>query len=297
MTEELELVAIKKNDKYYVSHKTKYHQYFPDKHNLRFDTNRQESFNDMWIVFNFLPSIAERRIVGRQCVIGYKIKDGFTPTAQTPETLPQSAFVCNDDECDNPEIRGLYDAVFEKRPDTWENVDLDIEVIDEDCEPIEHPKYTYNSDFPHYVDKHTIVRHKYPCHINADDVFKYIVSAVKDVLPDHCHVSSDFDFHFAVDVKIPLLHKENHTIDTSSWNARKPKYQEVPLRHMEKKLIEICTPSHKGGTMIRDVHANNYYELEEKMDDIVQSYVDLLQAKPVVCPNCEGYGWTVEDVK
>jgi len=291
----LDLVAIKKNDVYYVRDKGTYPQTLPDESRLMFDVDRRESFNDKWLVFDTLPTSAEHCIVGRDKLIGYNLKDGFQTTGQTPKSLPPTAFCCEDDECENTEIRGLYDSEYEKLPDVWEPVDMQIDFIDGDCAPLAKTKYMYHVDFPYYIECHDAVCHKYPCHIKADDAFKYIVTAVKENLPDHCYLSSDFDFHLGVDVRIPVLHDEKHVVDKSGWNARKPKWVEVPLREVRKTVINICTPRHSYGNVLSDVHADNYFELEKKMDEVIRSYVDLMQAKPVVCPRCKGHGWFVGD--
>jgi len=290
----LNLVAIKKNGMYYIRDKNKYPSTFDDEMHLRFDVDRCKSFDEKWLVFDTLPKSAEKCIVGKNRLAGFRLKDGFQTTDKTPIMLPPNAFHCDDDECDNPEIRGLYDPEYEKLGDVWEQVDLVIELIDNDCEPLINAKYRYHPDFPHYIDRHGAVQHKYPCHVKSGDVFKYIVSAINDNLPDHCYISSDFGFHFAVDVRIPVLHKETHRVDKSGWNARKPKFVEVPLREVKNTIINICTPNHDYGDVISDVFADDYYELEKKMDDIIQSYLDMLQMKPIMCQHCKGHGWTVE---
>jgi hypothetical protein len=301
MTFSLDLVAIKKNDKYYLRDKNKYPSTFDDESRLRFDVDRCESFSEKWLVFDALPTFAKKCIVGRNLLIGFCLKDGFQITDRTPTVLPSDAFDEDDDYDDsdyfhkNADIRGLYDCEYEKLPDVWETVDLTIQFIDHDCEPLIKTKYKFATDFPHYIDHHGVVRHKYPCTIKAVDVFKYITNAVKDDLPEHCYISSDFDFHFAVDVRIPVLHEETHRVDKSSWNSRKPKWVDTPLREVQKCIINICTPNHGYGDVVVTVSADNYYDLEKKMDDIIQSYLDLLQTKPVMCPYCKGHGWTLAD--
>lgn len=299
MTHKLDLVAIKKNDVYYVRDRDKYPSTFDDDTCLRFNIDRRESFSDKWLVFDVLPTSAECCVVGRNKLTGYRLKDGFQVTDKTPPLLPVGTFDVDDDYDDsdyhhmNADIRGLYNNEYEKLPDVWEHIDMEIELIDNDCEPLIKAKYTCHVDFPHYINRHGAVRHKYPCHIGSGDAFKYIVATIKDNLPEHCYVSSNFDFHFAVDVRIPVLHEETHRVDKSRWNAKKPKWAEVPLREVQKTVVDICTPNHDYGNVIDTVYADNYYELEEKMDGILQSYLDLLQMKPVICPHCKGYGWTL----
>lgn len=288
------LVAIKKDDVYYIRSKENYPSDFASEKHLRFNVSRLESFDAKWLVFGSLPASAERFVAGRSILTGFELKEGFQVTEQTPESLPVDTFKCCDDDCDNPEIRGLYDAIYDKLPDVWEPVELDIELIDADCAPLTKVKYAYTATFPNYIDRHAIVRHKYPCHIKAEKAFEYIRDAIRENLPPHCYISSNFVFHIQVEVRIPLLHKETHVVDSSGWNARKPKWKEVPLRDVTKTVINICTPNHSYGQVITDVHADNYADLERKMDGILKSYIDMMQIKPVMCSACKGHGWTVE---
>jgi hypothetical protein len=296
MTGKLDLVAIKKNNMFYVRDKDKYPKTFPDARDLIFDVDRLTSYNSLWVVFDTLPSSAERRVSGGRTLTAFRLRDGFAPSDRTPAILPPTVFACDDDGCENTDIRGLYDGECDEHPDTWESVDLNIELIDEDCEPLFSPKYgEFKTDFPHYVDKHTVVRHKYPCHIDGDRAFKYIVDAVKASLPDHCFVSSDYKFSFAVKLRAPVLHEETIRVDNRRFNARKAKWVDVPLREITVDVINICTAGHDYGEVIRAVSADNYYELEAKMDMIIQGYLDLLKPKPVVCQHCKGHGWMVGD--
>ena len=286
------LISIKKNDVYYVRSKDRFQPDFEPEKYLRFDVPRLESFDLGWLVFGSMPTSAERFVAGRSVLMGFNLKEEFQVTEQTPVQLPSDAFKCCDDECDNADIRGLYDAIYNKLPDVWEPVDLDIELIDADCAPRGKVKYAYTTTFPHYIDKHAVVRHQHPCYISGEDAFKYIRDAIQDNLPAHCFISSN-DFYIKVDVRIPVLHAETHVVDVRRFNARNPKWKEVPLREVNRTLINICTPETSLGQVVSDVHADNYADLEHKMDGIIQSYIDLMQAKPVVCAACKGYGWTV----
>lgn len=298
--EKLELVAVKKGPKWFVRSRDKWPRTFEDEDKLRFNIDRLESFSEKWLMFDELPKVAEWYVIGQHEIIGYVLKDGFDPTDKTPKELPSGSFECHGDfddyetECDNAEIRGLYEAVYEKEPDTWVNVDLDIEVIDVDCEPLIDPKYKVIIEFPHYIDKHIVVRHKFPCYLEGKSIFGYIVKAVKEVLPEHCYVSSDYDFSFAVMMKAPVIHEETTKEDQSRMNARKPKWVEVPLRTIETKVINICTPGHNYGEIIKEMKGTDYYDLEKKVDKLIQGYLDLLKPVPVVCPHCKGYGWFEE---
>ena len=285
----LELVAIKKDGKYYVRDKNKYPRTFEDENKLRFNIPRMESFDDKWMVFEKLPLTAEWCVEGRHNIIGFTLKDEFEVTQRTPKRLPADAFENEDN------VRGLYLAEFEKVPDAWVNADLDIVLIDEDCAPLINSKYKTVTDFPHYIDNHVTVWHKFPCHIEATDVFRYIVSAVKKAIPDHCFVSSDYSFSFVVSMRVPIIHEETEMVDESRLMAKKPKWVRRPLRELGIKVIDICTPGYDYGDVIETLRGVDYCDIEETLDHIIQGYIDLMLKRPIVCPKCKGYGWYEEE--
>lgn len=266
----LDLVAIKKNKKVYVKGKDQYNSDF-ERFKLRFDVDRLESFHKNWKVFTSVPTTAERFERGKKSIIKYQLKEGFTLTDKTPASMTKEAFRCCDNECENSEIRGLYEPVYRQEPDEWVFIDMKIEVIDSDCEPLINPKYPYKIKFPGYIDKHMIVQHKCPCFIDGDDLYGLIRSAVKKNVPDHCIINSDYDFHFEVKAIVP------HHIN--------------PLIKETMSIIEISKKKYTYSKKVKDVHAENYAELEQKIDNIIQGHLDKLKTKVVVCSKCGGYGW------
>jgi len=274
MTIKLDLVAIKKNGKIFVKAKDQYDSNF-ERIKLRFDAEELETFDKKWKVFTSVPTTAEQFINGKRTVVKYRLKDGFTPTGKTPANMTKAAFRCCDDECENSEIRGLYEPVYRQEPDKWIFVDMKIELIDSDCEPLINQKYTYKIQFPGYIDKHMIVRHKLPCYMDGDELYDLIRSTVKKNIPDHCIIKSDYDFHFEVKSIVP--HLKN------------------PLVKETKSIIEISKKKYTYNNKVRDVHADNYAELEKKIDDIIQGYVDKMNIKVAVCPHCSGRGWIKQE--
>ena len=241
---------------------------------LRFDVAEEESFNEDWKIFKTVPTSAEHFVRGCEIIMKYKLIDGFTPTEKTPEFIPKNAFRCCDDKCENSEIKGLYEPVYRKKPDEWQIVDMTIDVIDSNCEPLLETKYEYVVEFPHYIDKHMIIRHTMPCYIKGDDAYDYIKSAVIKNIPDCCVITSDYDFHFEVKTTVPYIHD--------------------PLKRERKTVIEISKKGYTYPEKVKDIHANNYYELEEKMDATIKTYLDRMNTKILVCPTCKGKGWVEE---
>jgi len=296
----MKLIAIKKDGKYYCRNNDKYPSDIPAEDKLRFDVPRMISFSQKWVVFGRLPTSAEKCIFGASKITEYHLKDEYVANDKMLAVLPVDSFDCVDRDCEgfcieykNQDIKGLYNPIKIKTSDIWEPIELEIDLIDEDCEPLINQKYDYKVKFPYYIENHEVVRHKYPCSISGDQVFKLIRTAVKKELPDHCYITSDYDFSFVVKVLAPVIHEETRRVDISLFNTRKPKIVDKPLRNVDTTIIEIETKRNNRHSNLRlsDINADNYAELEQKTDIIIQEYVDKTKWKPTVCPHCKGYGW------
>jgi len=298
MTEEdvHEFVALIKDGECYLRYEENRWSGFPSADSMRFDAERLTSYDEKWGRFASLPTEAEERVKQRLETTGYKLKPGFAVTEKTPETLPVGSFYdCETDEQSNSDIRGLYTPVVKTFPVEWTPAKIDITVIDMDCAPIGKTKYPYKGKFPNRIKNHPLVRHKHACYIDGNELFLVIAKAVKANLPSNCRVTSDYDFSLTVNVDIPISHKETTQVDVSGPLATKPKWKTETLRGVDKPIINICTPGNSYGTVIQSLDAANYAELETAIDETVQSYIDLMDERPVVCPYCHGYGWLLEE--
>ncbi len=286
----MELIAIKKNNKYYIRHKTEKYFTFG---NLVFDIEPLESFSENWLVFEQLPSHCQKKFPASNKVIGYRLKEGYIASDKAPLNVPIDYFeYLGDDDYKNSDVRGLYDSELELIPEKLEDIQFNIEVIDEDCEPLLKPKYQFISDFPYFIENHEVVRHKYPCHIEAQELFNLIKQYIKFNLPEHCKVTSDYGFHFCVELIAPVIHEETYQKNISRMNAKKQTYQTVPLRSISYKIIDIGIPGEKyGKDIIKNITGLNYAELESKIDALLNEYKEKMTTKLIVCPACKGYGF------
>lgn len=275
MIDELDLVAIIKNNKVFVKEKDKFSNRL-SQYKLRFDAVERETFHKDWRVFETVPTTVEEFIKGSEKIIKYKLKDGYVECEKTPLNMTTEDFKCCYDECENSEIRGLYEPVYRKDPDYWRIAPMVIEVIDSNCAPLLNAKYNYHVKFPGYIDKHMIVQHKLPCYADGDYIFDLIQTAAKINLPDHCKITSDYDFHFEVKATVP--------------------YQHDPLRHEKKTVIEISKKKYTYPGRVSDVNADNYSELEAMIDKIIDTHMNKMKTKIYICPECQGKGW-IEEVK
>jgi len=285
----LDLIVIKKNDKYYIRHKKdKYFNFV----GLSFDKGELPSFSENWKICSEVPFKLCRFHSATTKVIGYKLKEGFAVSEKTPLELPEDAFeYLGCDKYKNSDIRSLYESVSDTIAEWYEDVEFSIELIDEDCEPLIKNKYPFVAQFPYFIENHEAVRHKYPCYISSEELFKIIVKYCKENLPEHCKITSDYEFSFTVELILPILHEEDRLVDISRFNSKKPKYEKRPLRELRFPIIDICTPKHNYGLVISPINAENYQELETKIDSLLLEYKQLLSQKLAVCSHCKGYGF------
>jgi len=268
---------------------------FPTEDTMRFDAERLTSHDEDWGMFATLPTAAEEKATHRVETTGYELKDGFVATEKTPATLPPGSFYdCENDIQTNHDISGLYIPIVKVFPEEWKPAEININVIDLDCAPLGKTKYPYEPVFPNGIKNHPLTKHKYECYIDGKDLFAAIASAVKENLPDHCRITSDYDFSLTVVVEMPIKHVEKANRDVSGPCAKNPRWKTETLRGVDKPLINICTSGNVRGQIIGRLKAANYAELEKAIDATVQSYVDLMKTKPIVCPHCYGYGWLRE---
>ncbi len=289
----LELIAIKKNNKYFIRHKSE--RYFSFE-GLTFNKEQLKSFSDQWLVFTELPTEIKKRIREGSRIVKYNLKEGFAESALTPLTLPEDAFDYEDHGDErvqkNSQIAALYKAETIDIPDRFETAQFTLDIIDEDCEPLVYPKYVFRTEFPYFIENHSAVHHKYPCYITPEDLFKIIRAWVRKNLPEHCRISSDYDFHLQVELIMPLLHEETVRVDVARLNARKRKFEERPLRSIAFKVIDICTPGHNYGTVLTKIEGKNYADLESRIDALLEDYKKAMERHLAVCPHCKGYGFS-----
>lgn len=286
----MELIAIKKNNKYYIRNKTDKYSTFKD---LIFNQDLLPSFSDQWLIFEYLPSQIRKKYFSYQKMSGHTLKPGFAVSELTPASLPANAFDYGENEQrKNFGIYALYDPTYELIPEKFEDIPFTIEVIDEDCEPLFNPKYPFITDFPYFIDNHEAVRHKYPCHLDGKELYNIIRKYIKDNLPDHCKITSDYDFHLCVELIIPLIHEETQQIRISKISAKKQKFETRPLRSISFPIIDIGIPGEKyGKNIITKISGTNYIDLESKIDSILQEYKEKMNQKLTVCSHCKGYGF------
>jgi hypothetical protein len=291
----LEFIAIKKKNKYFVRHKSE--RYFSFE-SLIFNTEQLKSFSDQWLIFTELPTEIKKRIREVSRVVKYNLKEGFAESTLTPLTMPADAFDYVDEGNErvqkNSHIAALYKPETIDIPDRFETVQFTLDIIDEDCEPLVDPKYVFRTEFPYFIENHSAVHHKYPCYITPEDLFKTIRAWVKKNLPEHCRISSDYDFHLQVELIMPLLHEETIKVDVARHNARKRKFEERPLRSIAFKIIDICTPGNNYGTVLQKIEGKNYADLESKIDALLEEYRKAMEKHLAVCSHCKGYGFFEE---
>lgn len=191
----------------------------------------------------------------------------------------------------------LYNATYEDLPDVLE--DIEFEVIDYDCEPVQIPAYVH-IDFPANLRFYQCVHHKYPCHIKMPQVFDLVASAIVAEAKKYPALYSLHDCRniqvLGVDVTIDIQPKVERR-DTNPFGKR-PKWKNVTITTLKKRIFSIVgTYNNKTDSeQIEEVRGANYEELQENLRIYIEGFTSRIDPRRWhVCDKCDGSGLILTD--
>lgn len=254
-----------------------------------------------WYEIPCLPKVVQRKKPAVKNVTHYKLKDGFVATSKLPQQVAPDFFAeadSEDDDCSNSEIRGLYDEVYEEKPESLEEIEFTIEKIahkDTGWKFIDAPK-----NVQHYlldeITKHAAVLQDERCFLTSEESYKRIREFVKlNINPRFAAISSDYDFHFEVYKKITLHEKENFQRKLVSGRKR-PKY--VDDYRLDRKLTvyDIVPNDKERKSYSEKAHVapkfegDNYEDLESNIKTYLAELIEKINEPLKDCPCCKGRG-------
>lgn len=230
-----------------------------------------------------------------QRLAGWKLKEAFAAVPSTLEpTRPAEAFSQYGDEDDAEPQRKFYEPVYEEQPPVVSPVEF--EVIDHDCEPIERPAYV-TVKFPHNVKDHPATWHKWPCEISYKQVFCIVADAIVakcKELPDYSITDHRNIQVLRVERKIAIPPAARREVSQLYWTGRnKQKTRRVTHTSRLVKVLEIIGEYRDRHDETRTItlSGNNWAELSQKLQDYVQSFLEMLDPDHLeVCDKCKGSG-------
>lgn len=252
-----------------------------------------------WYELPYLPKVVQRKKPSVKNITHYKLKDGFVATSKLPQQAASDFFTADDedDECPNSEIRGLYDEVYEEKPESLEEIEFTIEKIahkDSGWKFIDAPK-----NVQHYlldeIAKHAAVLQDERCFLSSEESYKRIREFVKlNINPRVANVTSDYDFRLEVCKKITLHEKEKFQKNARPFSNR-PKY--VDDYRLDRKLIvyhivpdERGLKSYSDSSLAPKFEGDNYEDLENNIKIYLTELIEKINEPLKDCPCCKGRG-------
>lgn len=267
---------------------------------LVFDGKQAKETNKTgWFELTSLPRVIQRKKPAVKNITHYKLKDGFVATAKLPQQVVPDFFTANDedDDCPNSEIRGLYDEVYEEKPESLEEIEFTIEKIahkDTGWKFIDAPK-----NVQHYlldeITKHAAVLQDERCFLSSEESYKRIREFIKlNINPRVANVTSDYDFRLEVCKKITLHEKEKFQKNTRPFSKR-PKY--VDDCRLDRKLNvyhivpdERGLKTYSGSSLAPKFEGDNYEDLENNIKTYLTELIEKINEPLKDCPCCKGRG-------
>ena len=307
---EVEIKAIKVNNGYFINNGTYATQL---KSSYRFDGfEPKETFNNQWA---FVPTLDKCTYINQEVNkrIGFKLKDNVLPTEEMPKELPELDY--EDDRW------AFYDSVYETTPSFEEECNVKVDVLLE-CPDIENVKdFTYkvrNASYPNSQPGRTISSYNVinqeldkiifptpvlavrPSKLSSVDSYEIIRNYVKDNIdPKVAVITSDYEFCFTVQKRIPLAEKEKYTYDANNnlFSGRRRKPKMVTDYKVERKITCFeCAPNrgregvYRGYTPCVEFEGDSWEDLQNNIDSYLKELIKEINKPLVDCDKCKGCG-------
>jgi len=306
----LEIKAIKVANGYFISN-----GYYSTqlKSSYKFDgVEPKETFNNQWA---FVPTLENCTFINQEknTLTGYKLKENVLPTDEMPKELQELEY---DDS-----RYAFYDSVYQTTPAFEEPCEVISEVLLE-CPEIENVKdFTYkvrNARYPNSQEGRNITTYSVinqeldkiifpapvlsvkPSKLSSVDSYEIIRNYVKDNIdPKVAVITSDYEFCFTVQKRIPLSEKEKYTYDANLnfFGGRKRKPKMVTDYKVERKVTCFeCAPHlgrdgvYKGYTPCVEFEGESWEDLEKNINSYLEELIKEINKPLVDCDKCKGCG-------
>lgn len=284
------------------------------KREYRFDgVDAGKTFHKDWLEVDKFPELGEIFIEAKDKFIGFKLIDASMATKDIPLTLSVEDVGDRWDWEKKTNLRSLYEDESEYIAAHWEWIEFQVaEVIEMDGGIKKYKGFSFPVRGDHWKDDPRQLTHNSAENLVIDKIcfpepllpsrpVSFTSQQSYEIIRFHVQqninrkfakISSDYDFHFAVEKIIELPEPVAYKVDVSGPRARKPKYQTRYRSNRTLKVLDISHSSHpwEYGECVKGFEGQNIEELAKK----IQTYLDELMAeinKPIKdCPNCKGCG-------
>lgn len=276
-----------------------------------------------WFRIKTVPTKIQRLISGKTINARWEIAnpDKLMPALNIPKVIEYES----DLETEIKESLGLsvfealYTYCYDVAPDTYEDVEYEIDTILEIDNYIEPTKFEYTalhkeswSEEVYTInDKHIehqvldkiifpeIVLSNCPSKLTSKQVYDITRQYIKDNLDTKvATITSDYDFCFEVHKIIPLLKPETLSYQNLFARTKKErnKIHYTTKTYKQEKVFEMThnQSNYKDYTAIPEILGQNQEELKQKLDEWLETCIALINKPLQLCPHCNGTGYVQE---
>jgi len=142
-----------------------------------------------------------------------------------------------------------------------------------------------------------------PCKYTSKQVYEIVRSFIKkNHNREFCEISSDYNFCFQVNKKIPLADPHSWQKEILKTNGKSYKPKKFETRYTGTRTVKLFEMTHsedkyKGYTVIPEMFADNEQELMDKMNTLCNEILQKINEPLVDCPVCRGCGVVIKDEK
>lgn len=237
----------------------------------------------------------------------------------------------DDDYCwqwkdDVSHLRSLYRETHDIVPAYWKEVDFTAVVVmelDHVQSPCDFSFEVYNENHNrwgdddrkfYYTGEHvqkqildtiifpSLVQHETECKISSHDLYKIVRTYIKNnINNESAEITSDYDFCFTVQKKIKLDEPYTQKTEIKTAKGKSYKNRKYRSRYITERMVEVYEMTHSpksysSYTPIAGMQAKNLQELKDKIDNLCQELIEMINEPLKDCPHCKGMG-VVEDTK
>jgi hypothetical protein len=293
-----------------------------------FDGKKPENtFHDLWFAVDAIPTKCQKIIPEKTFIAGYDLKEGFPVTDKTPKRVEADFFEYDHEEerTKNYELKGLYVADNQTIPVSYEDEELEIELLAviDDFDSLRGFKYQVKTtslmNGKNYVITEQNLKHQLadkiffpepllatrPCKLGSEDSYAIIRAYIKDnINPKMAEITSDYDFCFTVKKRISLAEPVKYTVDANfnPFSKRKKKAKYVTRFQTERQVaVYECAPFrpregvYNGYTQCPSFEGKSYDDLQNNIAEYLQEVITEINRPLKDCPHCKGMGVIVEE--
>jgi len=289
----MKLYCIKTENCAYISFDGKMSPYidFPIEDYL-FDGKMAEKTNKRdWAKIKELPTVVQKLVPETCKRSGYKLKDGFPITENTPATLPVvDGWDTPDDDYihfpkDKFEYFPLYEETLITTESSWENIEVEFVVLAE-IKNFEFVSVNYGVKHRliDEIEIHPALLQEKPCSLTADESFKIIRQHIKLNIDPKVAYMNDYSSSLTVYKHVELIDPMKMVPLFSKSKKPKVTYQ----KHDKWQVYSIGTD--KGYSEIPKFSGKNLKDLEKNIKTYLNDLMKMINNPVKECPCCKGMG-------